>query len=92
MPSAENFTEEAKTAANMLDGDPRELYIVKKKLGEGASGSVFVVTQKNNSEEKALKQIVPKNAKEMSNITNEIALMQLSPHPNITNYYESYKH
>jgi serine/threonine protein kinase len=75
MPSGQNFTEEIKSAANMINDDPRNLYIVQKKLGEGASGSVFIVTQKNDNRKKALKQIVPKNEKERQNIINEIGLM-----------------
>jgi len=91
MPSGAEFDEQVRTNMRIEHTDPRDLYIVQKKLGEGASGSVFVVTEKNSEEKKALKMVVPKNPKEENMILNEIALMQISEHPNILRYYESYK-
>jgi p21-activated kinase 1 len=39
----------------------------------------------------ALKEVVPRSAAEETNLLNEIALMQISHHPNIMRYYETYK-
>lgn len=50
-----------------------------------------MVNSKNDETKRALKQVIPKSPKEEENILNEIALMQMSPHPNILNYFESYK-
>lgn len=52
---------------------------------------MFIVTSKNSEEKKALKMMVPKNKKEEDGILNEIALMQMSEHQNILQYFESYR-
>lgn len=62
-----------------------------KKIGEGGSGCVFIVRKQGTNEEFALKKVVPKSKKEENDLLNEIALMQLSAHPNVLRYYESYQ-
>jgi len=60
------------------------------KIGEGGSGSVFVVSKISDGAFYALKKIRPKNENEKTLIINEIALTMLSENKNVLSYYESY--
>ena len=91
MPSKMDFDSQVRQNIQLEQSDPRDIYIVQKKLGEGASGTVFVVNSRTDDTKRALKQVIPKSPKEEENILNEIALMQMSQHGNILQYFESYK-
>lgn len=61
-------------------------------LGEGGSGCVFHVENRQNQQGFALKRIKPKNKNEREQILNEIALTIMSANPNVIAYYESYEY
>mmetsp|Transcript_29192 Transcript_29192/g.28927 ORF Transcript_29192/g.28927 Transcript_29192/m.28927 type:complete len:321 (-) Transcript_29192:359-1321(-) len=90
MPHRESFTIRSHERVELIKNNPEELYQIKGKLGEGGSGAVFYVENKETSESFALKKIKPKNLKEREQILNEIALTLMSANPNVINYYESY--
>jgi len=71
-------------------GDPKVLYSKIKKIGQGASGSVFVARNIKNNQTVAVKQMQLKSQPRKELIVNEILVMRESQHPNIVNYLDSY--
>ncbi|KAJ1534981.1 Protein kinase, partial [Cladochytrium tenue] len=76
-------------------GDPTQLYAKVKKVGQGASGSVFLA--RNNSAASgggpstvAIKQMDLAHQPRKELIVNEILVMKESSHPNIVNYLDSF--
>lgn len=69
--------------------NPATVYSDLKKLGEGASGQVYLGKDVRNGRLVAIK-VAPKA--EMANLQNEIALQRLSSHANIVSYLETYLH
>lgn len=73
----------------MSTGDPTTLFTDMKKVGEGASGQVYLGTDRRTGEKVAIK-IAP--ASDLSNLKQEIALQKMSIHPSIVSYKETYIH
>ncbi|KAI8922161.1 kinase-like domain-containing protein [Powellomyces hirtus] len=71
-------------------GDPVSMYAKIKKVGQGASGSVFVARNNNNNSVVAIKQMDLANQPRKELIVNEILVMKESQHPNIVNYLDSF--
>ncbi|RKP08864.1 kinase-like domain-containing protein [Thamnocephalis sphaerospora] len=71
-------------------GDPTLLYSKIKKVGQGASGSVYVARTTNNNMKVAIKQMDLSQQSRKELIVNEILVMKESQHPNIVNYLDSY--
>ncbi|KAI9101728.1 kinase-like domain-containing protein [Phlyctochytrium arcticum] len=71
-------------------GDPTILYAKIKKVGQGASGSVFVARNTENNSVVAIKQMDLANQPRKELIVNEIIVMKESHHPNIVNYLDSF--
>jgi protein-serine/threonine kinase len=75
-------------------GDPTLLYAKIKKVGQGASGSVFVARANNpppgTSGTVAIKQMDLLHQPRKELIVNEILVMKESQHPNIVNYLDSF--
>ncbi|CAG9316555.1 unnamed protein product [Blepharisma stoltei] len=90
MPSRMSFDLTMSNRVQLLQTNPEEIYQIIRKIGEGGSGSVYVVKNSQNNETFALKRIRPKNDKQREEIVNEIALTVLSQNPNVLSYYESY--
>ncbi|KAJ9075070.1 hypothetical protein DSO57_1000351 [Entomophthora muscae] len=71
--------------------DPAKTYTNLEKIGQGASGGVFLAKSNQDSEiQVALKQINILQQPKKELIVNEIAVMKSSRHPNIVNYIEGY--
>jgi len=70
--------------------DPLVLYSDFEKIGQGASGAVFVALDTRSGEKVAIKQMVIKAQVKKDVILNEITIMKESHHPNIVNYVDSY--
>ena len=70
--------------------DPRRIYDIQKRIGQGASGSVFVGRNIKTGEKCAIKQMDLSNQPRKELIVNEIIVMKESNHPNIVNYKDSY--
>ena len=82
--------------------DPNKSYTKIKKVGQGASGSVYVARYintdpsrrparvPNGSNKVAIKQMDLANQPRKELIVNEILVMKESQHPNIVNFLDSY--
>ncbi|CCG82409.1 Protein kinase STE20p [Taphrina deformans PYCC 5710] len=74
-------------------GDPNMLYQKMKKVGQGASGSVYVaksILSKNANYKVAIKQMDLAHQPRKELIVNEILVMKESSHPNIVNFLDSF--
>lgn len=76
-------------AALITKGDPSLIFESSKKLGEGASGTVFLATDRRTRAKVAVK-MAP--AADLANLKTEIALQKLSAHPNVVSYLETFLH
>lgn len=89
-PTALQFDQALFKAGTMRSTDPYQTYTLVKQLGVGASGSVSLVQHRETGVQYALKLVVPRNERMEDQIINEIAIVQISKHPNIMEYVESY--
>ncbi|ORX90623.1 Pkinase-domain-containing protein [Basidiobolus meristosporus CBS 931.73] len=71
-------------------GDPTNLYLKIKKIGQGASGSVYVARSLSTNKRVAIKQMDLAHQPRKELIVNEIVVMKEAQHPNIVNYLDSY--
>jgi len=83
LPRGEDFKAAAEEAVTMQKGDPTKKYSVRAKLGEGASGSVYVAQVRTSKRWVAIK-VAPLT--ELEALKNEIALQSMSTHPAIVEY------
>ncbi|KAH7333628.1 kinase-like domain-containing protein [Rhizoctonia solani] len=70
--------------------DPKTLYSTIRKVGQGASGHVFVAKKLSDGQKVAIKQMDLTQQPRKELIVNEILVMKESRHPNIVNFLESY--
>lgn len=70
--------------------DPLERFTLVKKIGQGASGSVFNAIDNRTKRRVAIKQMKLAQQPKKDLIVNEILIMAQSKHPNIVEYIESY--
>lgn len=71
-------------------GDPNELYKKIKRVGQGASGSVYVAQSLATNTKVAIKQMDLAHQPRKDLIVTEILVMKESQHPNIVNYLDSF--
>jgi len=72
------------------DEDPKGLYSKIKKVGQGASGHVYVAKTLATGRKVAIKEMDLSHQPRKELIVNEILVMQESQHPNIVNFLNSY--
>nr|QPG55753.1 pheromone receptor [Auricularia cornea] len=70
--------------------DPKTMYSTIKKVGQGASGHVFVAKTHSTGKKVAIKQMDLTIQPRKELIVNEILVMKESQHPNIVNFLDSY--
>jgi len=70
--------------------DPNGIYSKIKKVGQGASGSVFVAKVLADNAKVAIKQMDLSHQPRKELIVNEILVMKESQHPNIVNFLDSF--
>ncbi|KAA1068918.1 Protein kinase [Puccinia graminis f. sp. tritici] len=70
--------------------DPNQIYAKIKKVGQGASGSVYVAKTLATGAKVAIKQMDLKVQPRKELIVNEILVMKESQHPNIVNFLDSF--
>ncbi|GHJ85730.1 hypothetical protein NliqN6_2132 [Naganishia liquefaciens] len=70
--------------------DPSTLYAKIKKVGQGASGSVYVAKTLATGQRVAIKQMDLAQQPRKELIVNEILVMSESRHPNIVNFLEAF--
>ncbi|XP_040282353.1 serine/threonine-protein kinase PAK 1 isoform X2 [Bufo bufo] len=96
-------TEKTKKKAKMSDeeileklrsivsvGDPKKRYTRFEKIGQGASGTVYIALEVATGQEVAIKQMNLKQQPKKELIINEILVMRENKNPNIVNYLDSY--
>ncbi|KAJ3319664.1 Protein kinase [Boothiomyces sp. JEL0866] len=71
-------------------GDPAQFYTKLKKIGQGASGTVYIGKDNITNEKVAIKQMILSAQQKKEYLINEINLMKNSSHPNIINYKNSF--
>lgn len=73
------------------EGDPNDFYKDLTKIGQGASGGVFIAHEMGNKTKTvAIKQMNLEQQPKKELIINEILVMKGSKHPNIVNFIDSY--
>lgn len=70
--------------------DPTRLYTKLKKVGQGASGSVYVARVNETGEKVAIKQMDLAQQPRKELIVNEILVMKESQHTNVVNFRDSF--
>lgn len=89
LPSKLTLEKELDNASLISNDDPTGRYRDLRKVGEGASGTVYLGVDTRNGSQVAVK-VAP--ASDLVNLKNEIALQKISKHPNIVGYVETYLH
>ncbi|KAI8972542.1 kinase-like domain-containing protein [Trametes punicea] len=70
--------------------DPKQLYSKIRKVGQGASGHVYVAKTHATGKKVAIKEMDLSNQPRKELIVNEILVMKESQHPNIVNFLDAY--
>lgn len=71
--------------------DPKAVFADMKRIGQGASGSVYVAT-KHNGNRVAIKKVKPENKTESDALEMEIKMMCCTRHPNLIKCHETYNY
>ncbi|XP_070712437.1 serine/threonine-protein kinase PAK 3-like, partial [Pempheris klunzingeri] len=71
-------------------GNPRRKYSNYEKIGQGASGTVYIATDILTATEVAIKQMNINQQPKKELIINEILVMRKNKHPNVVNFVDSY--
>ena len=71
-------------------GDPNRKYTKIEKIGQGASGVVYIAIEIATGQEVAIKQMKLAAQPKKDLIINEIMVMKEHKHPNVVNYKDSY--
>jgi Protein kinase domain/P21-Rho-binding domain len=87
LPTKGDLERDLETASLITKGDPTTLFFDLKKLGEGASGQVYLGRDKRTGDQLAIK-VAPSS--DLANLKQEIALQKLSAHPSIVGYKETF--
>eukprot|EP01135_Chromosphaera_perkinsii_P011625 Nk52_evm8s2462 gene=Nk52_evmTU8s2462 len=72
------------------EGDPKSVYTNFKKIGQGASGTVYTAIDVRSGETVAIKQMQISQQPKKELIINEILVMREMKHYNIVNYLDSF--
>jgi p21-activated kinase 1 len=91
-PKAAASTEEviAKLKAICNPADPTRLYKSLVKIGQGASGGVYLAKQVETGHSVAIKQMNLEEQPKKDLIINEILVMKAAQHKNIVNFIDSF--
>ncbi|KAI8377542.1 kinase-like domain-containing protein [Radiomyces spectabilis] len=71
-------------------GDPKDLYHRIDRIGQGASGSVYLAIDRMTREKVAVKQMDLKKQTRLDLLINEIVIMKESRHENIVNFLDAF--
>ncbi|KAJ3133340.1 hypothetical protein HDU90_006289 [Geranomyces variabilis] len=69
------------------DGDPREMFEIQEKLGEGAFGAVFKAVMKQTGFVMAIKEILVGKLNDRNSIQKEINMLRQCRHRNTVQYF-----
>ena len=76
--------------AVVTSGDPNLIYKKTKRIGQGASGSVYLANHLQTAAKVAVKQMDLAKQSRLDLIVNEIMIMKESHHGNIVNFLDSF--
>lgn len=74
----------------VTSGDPNLIYKRTKRIGQGASGSVYLANHITTNAKVAVKQMDLSKQSRLDLIVNEIMIMKESHHGNIVNFLDSF--
>ncbi|KAI9221256.1 kinase-like domain-containing protein [Blastocladiella britannica] len=74
----------------VVSQDDPSIYIKQKKIGQGASGSVYSARHAVTAQQVAIKQMDLATQPRPESIINEIIVMRESQHPNVVNFIAAY--
>ncbi|KAI8646527.1 kinase-like domain-containing protein [Parasitella parasitica] len=74
----------------VTSGDPNLIYKRTKRIGQGASGSVYLANHLTTNAKVAVKQMDLSKQSRLDLIVNEIMIMKESHHDNIVNFLDSF--
>ncbi|KJE95605.1 p21-activated kinase Cla4 [Capsaspora owczarzaki ATCC 30864] len=80
----------AQLNAIVSKGDPTTIFTSFVKIGQGASGSVFVAVDSRSGKSVAIKEMNLEEQPRKELIINEIVVMKNAKHANIVNFVDSY--
>ncbi|XP_060068641.1 serine/threonine-protein kinase PAK 1-like isoform X3 [Ylistrum balloti] len=86
--SDEEILEKLRTIVTI--GDPNRKYTKMEKIGQGASGTVYIAVEVATGREIAIKTMNLSQQPKKELIINEILVMRENQNPNIVNYLDSY--
>ncbi|CAG5127778.1 unnamed protein product [Candidula unifasciata] len=86
--TSEEIMEKLRTIVSI--GDPNRKYTKMEKIGQGASGTVFIAIEVATGREVAIKTMNLSQQPKKELIINEILVMRENQNPNIVNYLDSY--
>lgn len=91
-PKIEMTDEEVMQALRAIvnPGDPKERYQLLKKIGSGASGTVYTANDRVTNTKVAIKTMDLTKQQKKELIITEIKVMSENTHPNLVNYLDSY--
>ena len=84
----EEILEKLRTIVSL--GDPNRKYTKMEKIGQGASGTVYIAIEVATGREVAIKQMNLSQQPKKELIINEILVMRENQNPNIVNYLDSF--
>ncbi|XP_041353526.1 serine/threonine-protein kinase PAK 3-like [Gigantopelta aegis] len=84
----EEIMEKLRTIVSL--GDPNRKYTKMEKIGQGASGTVYIAIEVSTGREVAIKTMNLSQQPKKELIINEILVMREHQNPNIVNYLDSY--
>lgn len=87
-----NIDVKASMLVSLIKKDPKEDYIIEKKLGEGGYGMVWRVKNKKSKLIRAMKKIkrYSNNIEDFNETKNEIETLKKMDHPNIVKIFDYY--
>lgn len=71
-------------------GDPKDRFKIIKKVGSGASGTVYTATDSTNDKRIAIKTMDLAQQPKKELIITEIEVMRKNQHPNLVNFLDAY--
>lgn len=84
----EEILEKLRTIVSV--GDPNKKYTKLEKIGQGASGTVYIAIEIATGREVAIKQMNLSQQPKKELIINEILVMRDNQNPNVVNYLDSF--
>ncbi|EKX42372.1 hypothetical protein GUITHDRAFT_141317 [Guillardia theta CCMP2712] len=90
LPAESSVLERVRNAISMKLEDPMLAFSGFTEIGKGGHGCVFLANEISSKKLMALKRLEIGKLTNMASLENEIAMMTLSKHPNVVEFFDSY--